>query len=258
MSSSQWVYSDGYVGVSSARSALRAETGRQGLPLDSVDPVDPARTSANPLEPAAVLGIPEYELTPKVRATLNALIGEMQHLRLDLEREKKRTHHLETLADQDALTPILNRRAFIRELSRMLAFAERYQAPSSLVYFDVNEMKQINDGFGHAAGDAALRHVATALVENVRSFDVVGRLGGDEFAVILAQVDSARALAKARTLVEAIECRPAAWNGSDLHVRVAFGVHTFARFEPVDEALDAADRAMYARKNLPTSPRAAA
>jgi diguanylate cyclase (GGDEF)-like protein len=182
----------------------------------------------------------------------------MQHLRLDLEREKERAHHLETLADQDALTPILNRRAFIRELSRMLAFAERYQAPSSLVYFDVNEMKQINDGFGHAAGDAALRHVATALVENVRSFDVVGRLGGDEFAVILAQVDSARALAKARTLVEAIEYRPAAWNESELHVRVAFGVHTFSRAEPVDRVLDAADRAMYARKNLPTSPRAAA
>ena len=252
MSGSHKVHPGGISGVSSARSALPAKAGRQGLPSD------PGRASANPVEPAAVLGIPECELTPKVRATLDELIGEMQHLRLDLEREKERAHHLEALADQDALTPILNRRAFIRELSRMLAFAERYQAPSSLVYFDVNEMKQINDGFGHAAGDAALRHVATALVENVRSFDVAGRLGGDEFAVILAQVDSARALAKARTLVEAIEYRPAAWNGSELHVRVAFGVHTFSRAEPVDEALDAADRAMYARKNLPTSPRAAA
>jgi diguanylate cyclase (GGDEF)-like protein len=216
------------------------------------------RAGAAPVDPTAALGIPEGELTPKVRATLGDLIGELRHLRLDLEREKERAHHLETLADQDALTPILNRRAFIRELSRMLAFAERYQAPSSLVYFDVNEMKQINDGFGHAAGDAALRHVATALVENVRSFDVVGRLGGDEFAVILAQVDSACAVAKARSLVEAIEYKPAAWNGSELLVRVAFGVHTFSRSEPVDEALDAADRAMYARKNLPTSPRAAA
>jgi hypothetical protein len=86
MSSSHRVYSGGYVGVSSARSALPAGTGRQGL---SLDPVDPARTSANPVEPAAVLGIPECELTPKVRATLDELIGEMQHLRLDLEREKK-------------------------------------------------------------------------------------------------------------------------------------------------------------------------
>ena len=243
MSADQKVIRGGTLRVPSTRDALSVGAGRAGT---------------DPADPAAVLGIPEGELTPKVRATLEGLIGELRHLRLDLEREKTRAHHLEALADQDSLTPSLNRRAFIRELSRMLAFAERYQAPSSLVYFDVNEMKQINDGLGHAAGDAALRHVATALVENVRSFDVVGRLGGDEFAVILAQVDSARALAKARTLVEAIECRPTAWNGSELHVRVAFGVHTFSRAEPVDEALDAADRAMYARKNLPASPRAAA
>ncbi len=252
MSGSHRVHPGSTSGVSSARIALPAAAGRQSLTSD------PGRARANPVDPAAVLGIPDCELTPKVRATLDGLIGELLHLRLDLEREKTRAHHLETLADQDTLTLSLNRRAFIRELSRMLAFAGRYQTPSSLVYFDVNEMKQINDGFGHAAGDAALRHVATALVENVRSFDVVGRLGGDEFAVILAQVDGDRALAKASTLAKAIECRPAAWNGTELDVRVAFGVHTFSRAEPVDEALHAADRAMYARKKVPTLPRAAA
>jgi diguanylate cyclase (GGDEF)-like protein len=243
MSADQKVIRGGTLCVPSTRDALSVGAGRVG---------------ATPVDPAAILGIPEGELTPKVRATLEGLIGELRHLRLDLEREKTRAHHLEALADQDSLTPSLNRRAFIRELSRMLAFAERYQTPSSLVYFDVNEMKRINDDFGHAAGDAALRHVAAALVENVRSFDVVGRLGGDEFAVILAQVDSDCALAKARSLAEAIEGGPAAWNGSELHVRVAFGVHTFSRDEPVDEALDAADRAMYARKKIPTPPRAAA
>ncbi|MDX1574762.1 MAG: GGDEF domain-containing protein [Kiloniellales bacterium] len=206
----------------------------------------------------ALLGIPEDDLTPRVRATLAGLIGELRHLRLDLEREKERAHRLATLADQDALTPCLNRRAFLRELSRMLAFAERYRAPSSLVYLDVNDMKRINDGFGHAAGDAALWHVATALVENVRSFDVVGRLGGDEFAVVLVQVDRDCASAKARNLADAIEARAARWNGRDLQVRVAFGIHTFCRAEPVEDALHAADRAMYARKKVPTPPRAAA
>ena len=252
MSDSQWVIPGSTSGVSGAGMALPADTGPPNLPSEA------RRASANPADPAAVLGIPECELTPKVRATLAGLIGELRHLRLDLEREQQKAHHLETLADQDTLTPSLNRRAFIRELSRMLAFAERYRTPSSLVYLDVNEMKRINDGFGHAAGDAALHHVASALVENVRSFDVVGRLGGDEFAVLLVQADSGCALAKARTLVEAIEERPVAWNGSELHVRVAFGVHTVSRGEPVDEALDAADRAMYARKKAPTSPRAAA
>ena len=208
--------------------------------------------------PGALLGIPEGELTPQVRTTLAGLMGELRHLRLDLEREKEKTHRLAALADQDALTPSLNRRAFIRELSRMMAFAERYQIPSSLVYFDVNDMKRINDSLGHAAGDAALCHVASVLAEHVRSFDVVGRLGGDEFAVVLAQVDHRCALAKARSLAEAIDGRPAVWQGSEFEVRVAFGVHTFDRIQPVENALDAADRAMYARKKLPSPPRAAA
>ena len=226
--------------------------GRLGVPEVALN------ASLTPTDSATILGIPEAELTPKVRVALEQLMSEVQTLRVDLERAKRKSHHLEALADQDALTPGLNRRAFIRELSRMLAFADRYQAPSSLVYFDVNDLKRINDGLGHAAGDAALRHVATVLVENVRSFDVVGRLGGDEFAVLLAQVDGVGAHAKAQTLAEAIEARPAAWNGSDLDVRVAFGVHTFTGAEPVDAALHAADRAMYARKKDPSPPREAA
>lgn len=204
------------------------------------------------------LDIPEGELTPRVRTTLADLMGELRLLRRDLQREKARADRLEALADQDGLTPCLNRRAFVRELSRMLAFAERYRVPSSLVYFDVDRMKRINDRLGHAAGDAVLCHVARALMENVRSFDVVGRLGGDEFAVLLTQIDSDTAAAKAKSLAEAIETRPALWNGLELQVRVTFGLHTFCRAEPADAVLDAADRAMYVRKKGPTSPRAAA
>lgn len=245
-------YSGGYSGVLRAGASLSVQAGRQGAASD------PAGAGANPADSLTVLGIPESELTPKIRAAVDRLIRDVKRLRLDLERAKERALHWETLADQDALTSGLNRRAFIRELSRMLAFAERYQAPSSLVYFDVDGMKRINDGFGHAAGDAALRHVATLLMENVRSFDVVGRLGGDEFAVILALVDGEGALAKARSLAKAIESRPAAWNGSGLDVRVSFGVNTFSGRECVDEALHAADRAMYKRKRTPKSSRAAA
>lgn len=245
-------FHDGLSGAFRAAAALPAALARRSAP--SV----PCLVAADPADPAAPLGIPDCELTPKTRTALDLLIREVRHLRLDLERTRKRARDLETLADQDALTPGLNRRAFIRELSRMLAFAERYQAPSSLVYFDVNEMKRINDGFGHAAGDAALRHVATVLVENVRRFDVVGRLGGDEFAVILAQIDGDRALAKARSLAEAIDGRPVSWNGCELAVRAAFGVYSFSGSERVDEALDAADRAMYERKRTSRSSRAAA
>jgi diguanylate cyclase (GGDEF)-like protein len=243
---------EGYARASRVAAAWLSQVGRPEAAAD------PCLAGAEFADAAAVLGIPDSEFTPKTRHALDRLVREVRHLRLDLEHTRKRALDLETLADQDALTPALNRRAFIRELSRMLAFAERYQAPSSLVYFDVNDLKLINDGYGHAAGDAVLRYVAAVLVENVRSFDVVGRLGGDEFAVLLAQVGGEGALAKALSLAAAIEERPVAFDGGDLDVRVAFGVHTFSGTERVDEALNAADRAMYERKRTPRSPRAAA
>ena len=194
------------------------------------------------------MGIPEAELTPKVRAAIGQLLEEVQRTRQELEQAKKRVDHLEQLADQDTLTPVLNRRAFVRELSRVMAFSERYGAASAVLYFDVNGLKAINDTHGHAAGDAALSHVAQVLMHQVRGSDIVGRLGGDEFGVILVQVDSQGAQAKATQLAQAIEAQPVAWNGDALTVGASFGVHSLTPGQQADEALDAADRAMYERK----------
>jgi diguanylate cyclase (GGDEF)-like protein len=77
-----------------------------------------------------------------------------------------------------------------------MAFSERYDSPSSLVYFDVNGLKPINDSHCHSAGDADLMRIAGVLVKNVRESDVVGRLGGDEFSIILSQADGATAAKK--------------------------------------------------------------
>ena len=195
-----------------------------------------------------ILGIPETELTPKVREAIMKLMHEVETLRRELDRTHERLNHMEKLADLDPLAPIANRRAFVRELTRAISFAERYQSPSSLVYFDVNGFKAINDNYGHAAGDKALLHVASVLLERVRESDVVGRLGGDEFGVILAQTSETRAREKAMQLAEAIENEPVAWEGTDLLIKVAYGITTFQGGESVNDALAAADREMYERK----------
>ncbi len=203
-----------------------------------------------------ILGIPESELTPKVREAIMKLMHEVETLRRELDRTHERLNHMEKLADLDPLAPIANRRAFVRELTRAISFAERNQSPPSLVYFDVNGFKAINDNYGHAAGDKALLHVASVLLERVRESDVVGRLGGDEFGVILAQTSETRAREKAQTsetrarekamqLAEAIENEPVAWEGTDLLIKVAYGITTFQGGE---DALAAADREMYERK----------
>jgi diguanylate cyclase (GGDEF)-like protein len=199
-------------------------------------------------ETVSLAGVPESEMTPRVRQALMGLLGEVDRLRRELDDARNRISFLERLADEDSLMPIANRRAFVRELSRMMAFAQRYGTPSSVVYFDLNGLKTLNDEFGHAAGDAALQHIAQTLVDSVRNTDVVGRIGGDEFGVLLVQTDEETALHKADSLAAAIASRPLLWQGKEIALSAAYGTHSFDGSENAAEALDAADRAMYQRK----------
>jgi diguanylate cyclase (GGDEF)-like protein len=199
-------------------------------------------------ETVSLAGVPESEMTPRVRQALMGLLGDVDRLRRELDDARNRITFLERLADEDSLMPIANRRAFVRELSRMMAFAQRYGTPASVVYFDLNGLKGLNDRFGHAAGDAALQHVAQTLVDSVRNTDVVGRIGGDEFGVLLVQTDEETALRKADALAAAITARPMMWQGQEIVLSAAYGTHSFHGNENASDALDAADRAMYLRK----------
>lgn len=205
-------------------------------------------TPATAVDSATVMGISEAELTPKVRDAIMTLMQEVDTLRRELSQTQAQLAQLERLADQDALTPVHNRRAFVRELSRVISLADRYNVPSSLIYFDINGFKTINDTHGHAAGDAALLHVASVLVEQIRESDTVGRLGGDEFGVLLAYADEQQVKDKADQLAHAISATPIEWNNEKLRVDVAYGTATFRGGESVTDAMATADAAMYRHK----------
>jgi diguanylate cyclase (GGDEF)-like protein len=211
-------------------------------------PAGEARAVLDAGEVVTLSGIPEAEMTPRVRQALVSLMGEVHDLRRQLDEAKGRIAFLERLADEDALMPIANRRAFVRELSRAMAFAQRYGAPASVVYFDLDGLKRINDDHGHAAGDAALQHVARVLVDSVRTSDFVGRLGGDEFGVILVQTDSETAAKKAQSLSDAIRERPLLWREKEIQLGASWGLHSFSGDENAADAIDAADKAMYDQK----------
>ncbi len=172
-------------------------------------------------------------------------------LRADVARLELQVAALEILADRDPLTTIFNRRAFLRELHRVVAFCERYASTAAVVFFDMDAFKGINDTFGHAAGDAALQAVAATLAGHVRESDVVGRLGGDEFAVILVQVDRSAAIAKAASLKQRIEATPAIHEGRAVPLRVSFGMRMFEPGVTPADLLAGADAAMYLNKPPP-------
>ncbi len=197
---------------------------------------------------ASVLGIPESEFTPRVRDAIVTLMGEVDSLRRELAATKARLDEAERNADQDHMLPLLNRRAFVRELTRYIAFAGRYGTPASLIYFDLNGFKAINDSYGHPAGDAVLHNFARVLAENVRDSDCVGRLGGDEFGVLLSHADQEQAHKKADLLAERLRATPTQWNGSPISVSFAYGAFELKAGDDADLAMARADEAMYAHK----------
>ena len=193
--------------------------------------------------PPADDGIP-----PQARDAILRLMAEIDRLRAEIDANNRRIAHLEEVADRDPLTPTVNRRAFVRELERAKAYVDRYKAPAALVYFDIDGMKTINDRYGHAIGDEVLVAVARTLMGNVRSSDIVGRLGGDEFAVILSNAERTAAEEKAVTLAKLVADIRVGPDGGTIHVSATWGVETLVGVSDAAAALDAADRAMYARK----------
>ena len=204
----------------------------------------------SPADEISVLGIPDGEMTPRVRTALISLMEDVRDLRMELKEARTRIDELEKLADRDPMLDILNRRAFVRELDRALSMIDRYAMQASLVFIDLNDLKKINDNRGHAAGDAALAHVAKVLTENVRQTDVVARLGGDEFAILLLQADEAIAAAKAGDIAELVSSSPVRGAGEPFQASVSWGAVEIRQGASAQEAMNLADEAMYEAKKL--------
>ncbi|HVY89727.1 MAG TPA: GGDEF domain-containing protein [Hyphomonadaceae bacterium] len=202
------------------------------------------------LRVAKIFGVPEAHLTPQVRSAFNVLIGEIDSLRLDVEQLKLSLAEAEASADHDTLAPVYNRRAFMRETSRVCALVKRHEVEASIVYFDLNNFKHINDTHGHPAGDAVLRSIGETLIRQTRETDIVGRIGGDEFAVVLTHLGPEAAKAKAEALAAAICTDRVIHNGVTHFVSAAIGIAHFQPGASAEAMLARADEAMYADKAL--------
>jgi diguanylate cyclase (GGDEF)-like protein len=150
----------------------------------------------------------------------------------------------EQLATRDSLTGIASRRQFDESLARESARSQRLGAPLTLVVFDVDHFKQVNDSYGHTTGDSVLRDVADTIVANTKSFDVAARYGGDEFVLLLpgcSRADAPRVTERVRTEI-----------GRRLHAvpaTVSAGVATMPDNAPDGNLLvSAADAALYEAK----------
>jgi diguanylate cyclase (GGDEF)-like protein len=195
-----------------------------------------------------IMGIPEAELTPKVREAILTLMQEVDNLRRSVDGMSKRLAAAERLADEDSLLPIYNRRAFVRELTRVQASVERYGSDACLVYIDLDGFKSINDTYGHSAGDHVLHEYSHRLLASVRDSDIVGRLGGDEFGLILSHTNQDAAVVLATRLPQELKDNPISWNGVHLNLSMSYGIVAIKPGIDVHDTMAMADSKMYQQK----------
>jgi diguanylate cyclase (GGDEF)-like protein len=184
---------------------------------------------------------------PKMAAQPDAALA-IRRLRRQLAEALAKIEDLQACADTDFLLGVLNRRGFERELGRAVAYIRRYRATGALIVLDVDRLKPINDSFGHAAGDEVLKAVVGVLQRHVRASDVIGRLGGDEFVLLLWNLTEADALAKAALLEDAIDQLAFTFKGHSVSAGASAGLALLGLEADAADALERADRAMYARK----------
>jgi diguanylate cyclase (GGDEF)-like protein/PAS domain S-box-containing protein len=159
----------------------------------------------------------------------------------DIDERKHLERQLEYLADHDPVTGLFNRRRFERELGRELAYVRRYGGCGAVLMIDLDDLKRVNDRFGHAAGDQLIAGVAGLLRARLRSTDVVARMGGDEFAVLVPHASLAEAEALAGELNEVVR-------ESGASASIGVGCFDGEGELTCEEVLLGADHAMYAAK----------
>jgi diguanylate cyclase (GGDEF)-like protein len=167
------------------------------------------------------------------------------------EKLQKDQAELADLSHRDGLTGLDNYREFRRQLSEEAQRSLRYGRPFSLLMLDLDHFKQVNDTYGHLAGDEALRSLAGLIRREVRPVDRIARYGGEEFAIILPETATAGALATAERIREILATRPIPVNGErEVTLTVSIGVGTYPDDADTEERLvGAADQALYVAKN---------
>jgi diguanylate cyclase (GGDEF)-like protein len=168
------------------------------------------------------------------------------HDLVEVERDKC---SLYDMAMTDPMTGALNRRAFSHFTEREMKRALRHDTPLSVVLFDIDHFKKVNDTHGHSAGDEVISTLARTVANAVRDEDYLGRLGGEEFGIVLPQTPIEGAIELANRLRQAISGLTFFGDGHAFSVTSSFGVTLAVPYDrDIGQALDRADRALYAAK----------
>jgi diguanylate cyclase (GGDEF)-like protein len=166
-----------------------------------------------------------------------------------IAQSEQRIQELERLSSTDELTGITNRRGFMREFDRELDRVNRDKSQGGLlIMIDLDNFKMINDTYGHAVGDMALKIVSSTLASDIRTMDIVARLGGDEFVILFANTTRKDALERAQFLIKKLNSLSFIWHGEEINVRASLGLQEYKKGSKAKNIFTAADADMYENK----------
>jgi diguanylate cyclase (GGDEF)-like protein len=166
----------------------------------------------------------------------------------DITERKQLQDELRQLATTDELTGLANRRHFMELAQTEYRRAQRFQHPLSIALIDIDHFKDINDSFGHSAGDQVLRSMAEVFLKNVREIDVLARLGGDEFVLLLPAANGLQAYEVVERARTALQSQPISVNDASVTIRISAGIASLTQDETFDGFMIRADQALYRAK----------
>lgn len=230
---------------------LEGDGGRTPAPLRVADSAE-ARTGRRATDGASA-GAPGPDQGAGRDAALPVdevaqLRSQNDALRREVRMLSSALSELERVSERDTLTPLYNRRYFLTALHRRLARVRRHGGPAAIIFIDVDGLKQVNDRYGHAAGDFLLVTLAERLAGAVRANDLVARLGGDEFGLILENVTREAATAQVARLAHLVSESPARFGNVLIPMRASFGIAMLDPDQDEEDVMARADAAMYAAK----------
>ena len=168
----------------------------------------------------------------------------------EISKKKEANRQLSVLAETDELTGISNRRKFFRSMENEFSKSERYDRPLSLLMMDIDHFKDVNDSYGHDAGDQVIKEYIRRCKSKLRQSDILARIGGEEFTVILPETTEEGACVLAERIREGIEEKSFKIDNADLKITSSCGIASFSsgNFKDISDFVKAADNALYKAK----------
>ncbi|MFP4385654.1 MAG: GGDEF domain-containing protein [Alphaproteobacteria bacterium] len=184
-------------------------------------------------------------------ALLKTAYKMLQQAERDLAEKEARIQALQEILTVDELTGLTNRRGFYRSFEGELDRTNRGENEGGLlIMIDLDYFKDINDRFGHLAGDEALRTVGQFLRSTTRPMDIAARLGGDEFIVLMPNTNIGKAMQRARKIGNALNDLTFEWKGQVVRIHASIGLKEYAQGDTINSIIEQADRGLYQNKEM--------